>query len=113
MKKLLATTFVVMLLGTSMCYGEYVKEGNTFVNTASSGRTTRNLVITPYKYRPNKNKPDEYYIWINTNNGACYIKRVSKTSGKERYDRIKDEDLCKQVAKSLGVEYSYKPRNKK
>lgn len=112
MKKLIVSVLVALMLGTPS-YCEVIKKGNTYINVTQS-RKTKELVATPYKYVPNSKKPNEVYtVYINANNGACYIKRVSKTTGNQRDERIKDEEMCKNIAKAMGIEYTYKPRNKK
>lgn len=112
MKKFIISVLVALMLGTPS-YCEVIKKGNTYINVTQS-RKTKELVATPYKYMPNSKKPNEVYtVYINVNNGACYIKRVSKTTGTQRDEKIKDEKTNKDIAQAMGIEYTYKPRNKK
>ena len=47
-----------------------------------------------------------YPIFI-SKNGACYIKRISKKSGKE-YKQYLGEEISREICKEIGIEYKNK-----
>lgn len=47
-----------------------------------------------------------YPIFI-SKNGACYIKRISKKSGKE-YKQYLGEEISREICKEIGIEYKKK-----
>ena len=108
MKKLIISVLVALMLGTPS-YCEVVRKGNNFTQVAST-RSKKNLVLTKYTYTTKSG--ETYPIYIDTNSGACYLKRVSKKTG-NAYEQKLDEETSKAIAKELGIEYTWKPRNKK
>lgn len=51
-------------------------------------------------------------IFINKENGRCYVIRTSKKTGKQYQQPLKEE-ICKVVCKDMGIKYTYKPQKRK
>lgn len=76
----------------------YKKEGNTYIKSSNSSKSERQ---TGFLYKDSKG--NEFPIYIG-NSGSCYIKKISKKTGKE-YRQYLGEEISKDICKSLGVEY--------
>ena len=77
MKKfMIFLVMLVMSMAGTTCFAEIVRTGNTF----SVEQTAQADVQTPYTWKDKDGKT--YPIFI-TRKGACYVKRISKKTGKE------------------------------
>lgn len=96
MKKLL--TIIVILFSITSIHSEIKREGNTFKveQTTSMNQDTETI----YKWQDKQGI--EYPIFI-TKSGSCYIKRVSKKTGKE-YKQYLKKEIQEQIKKELGYE---------
>ena len=99
---------VLFLFGISLYAQSYKKEGNTFVQQARK-YSRAEPKETPYKYKDSKD--NEYVIYITTS-GTCFIKKISKNSGKE-YRYYLDAEISKEVSKAMGIEYKPKVKASK
>ena len=88
-------TLLVALIVSVASYADVVREGNTFKveKTASVNKDQR----TPYTWQDKEGKT--YPIFI-TKNGACYIIRISKKTGKE-YKQYLPKEIKEQINKEL------------
>lgn len=84
------------------------RSGNTF----SVEQTTKSDVETPYTWKDKDGKTYPIYISkkgartsksaVGTSGGSCYIKRISKKTGKE-YKYYLSKETQEQIRKELGV----------
>ena len=86
----------------------YTRQGNTFTQTGTS-RTKSEPKKTKFTWKDTDGV--EYPIYI-SDNGSCFIFKVSKKSGNE-YRKYLGENVSKEVCAELGIEYTYKPKQKK
>lgn len=88
---------VLALTMVSVSYAGVVRDGNTFksesVSTASQDTET--------KYEWQDKEGNKYPIYI-TKKGACYVKRISKKTGKE-YKYYLPKDIQAEIQKELGI----------
>ena len=103
MKKLLMTTFVVLALGSSYCYGDVVRSGNTFIQTSKT-ITKKEAIKTKFTWQDSKG--NSYPIYI-SESGSCFIIKVSKKTNKE-YRQYLGKELSIQICKELGLTYKNK-----
>lgn len=96
MKKffIILVMLIVSMTGTT-CVAEVVRNGNTFETV----QTSQADVQTPYTWKDKDGKIYPIYI---SKKGACYVKRVSKKTGKE-YKYYLPKEVQKQVRKELGM----------
>lgn len=98
MKRVIFILTFALFAGVICANAQEVKrEGNNF--TQVSNLRQSNDTQTVYTYTI---KDISYPIWI-TKNGRCYIVRTSKNGN--QYKQYLDEEISKQIAKELGVEY--------
>lgn len=99
---------VFIILVISCCNADaqtVTRSGNTFI--ATSTRSTRsNAIETKYEYKDTDGKT--YKIFI-TQNGRCFIKRISAKSGKE-YNKYLPETISREISKELNIEYKEKKK---
>lgn len=96
MKKfLIILVMLIMGMAGTTCVAEVVRTGNTF----SVEQTAQADVQTPYTWKSKDGKTYPIYI---TKKGACYIKRVSKKTGKE-YKYYLPKETQAQIKKELGM----------
>ena len=84
------------------------KSGNTFSIEKQSNKKSTTLVQTDYYFETSEGILP---IYVNYENGRCYVIRTSKKTGKQ-YNQPLKEDVCKAVCKELGIKYSYKSKKK-
>lgn len=88
-------TLLVALIVSVASYADVVREGNTFkVEKTASGNKDQQ---TPYTWQDKEGKT--YPIFI-TKNGACYIIKVSKKTGKE-YKYYLPKEVQEQIKKEI------------
>ncbi len=82
--------------------------GNNYTNV-TKGRQSSQGTETPYTWSDRSGT--SYNIFI-CNNGRCY---VNKTSGKtnKQYKYYLNEEISKDVAKKMNIEYTYVKKSKK
>lgn len=106
MKKIL-----IMLLLAVMsinCVAQtYTVKGNTYSSVRKL--TKKEGTKTPYTWEDSKGNTYSIYILPD---GRCYTNRVSGTTGKEYRSYLKEE-ISKDIAKKVGVNYTYVKKNKK
>jgi hypothetical protein len=83
----------LIFLTSVACFAEVKREGNTFKTEKVSTSDT------PTKYKWADKEGNKYTIYI-TKNNACYVKRISKKSGKE-YKYYLPKDIQAQIVKEL------------
>lgn len=91
-------TLLVALCMSVASYANVVREGNTF--KVEKVNSVNQDTETIYKWQDKQGI--EYPIFI-TKNGSCYIKRVSKKTGKE-YKQYLKKEIQEQIKKELGYE---------
>jgi hypothetical protein len=77
-------------------FAEVTRTGNTFKVEQTSQQDT----LTSYNWQDKDGVSYPIYV---TKKGACYIKRVSKNSGKE-YKYYLPKEVQEQIKKELGLE---------
>lgn len=77
------------------------RKGNTFEQVASKKSSATPAIKTAYTWKDNKGA--DYPIYI-TQNGRCFVNKVSGKTGKE-YKYYLNEEISKTVCKELGVTY--------
>lgn len=78
----------------------YNRKGNNF-EQVSSKNTGSKSTKTQYTWTDSRGKTYPIYI---TNNGRCFINKVSAKSGKE-YKYYLPKEVSQQIAKELGIKY--------
>lgn len=90
---------ITLLIALSMSvigYADIVRDGDTFkVETTSVNKDTKT------KYTWEDKEGNKYPIFI-TKKGACYVKRVSKKTGKE-YKYYLPKDIQETIKKELNI----------
>jgi hypothetical protein len=95
MKKIIFS-ILLCLFCTTIYAQNVIKEGNTFKKEIKTNRnTTKNKTI----YFWEDSKGIKYPIYLSKNN-ACYIKKISKKTGKE-YKYYLDKEISKQIIKQI------------
>ncbi len=93
MKKFLIA-IVVLIIGTvGQINAEVVRNGNTFETV----QTSQTDVQTPYTWKDKDGKAYPIYI---SKKGACYVKRISKKTGKE-YKYYLPKEIQEQIKQEL------------
>lgn len=87
MKKYLFLVALVMMAGAPIFAQDVKREGNTFVYVQSDKVSLKNDTKTQYTYKAKDGK--EYPIYL-SKNGKAFIVRVSKKSGREYKQYLKE-----------------------
>nr|DAI45588.1 MAG TPA: hypothetical protein [Bacteriophage sp.] len=90
-------TLLVALLMSVASYADVVRNGDTF----KVEKTTSVTQDTQTKYTWEDKDGNKYPIFI-TKRGACYVKRVSKKTGKE-YKQYLPKDIQAQIKQEMGI----------
>ena len=106
MKKILVM-LLIAVLSMNMCAQSYKVEGNTYTSVSAKNKTEGKK--TPYQYESRDGQKYDIYI---LDDGRCYTNRVSGTTGKE-YRAYLKEEISKDIAKKVGVKYTYVKKSKK
>ena len=99
MRYLLIILFTVLGISTVNAQ-TYERKGNTFEQTTAIKSKVK-PEKTPFTWVDSKGIA--YHIYI-TQNGRCYVLKVSKNTGKE-YKHYLPVDLAKEICKSMNREY--------
>ena len=89
---------LALLLGSFTGYAGVTREGDTF-KVEKTATTSSN---TQTKYTWQDKEGNKYPIFI-TKKGACYVKRVSKKTGKE-YKYYLPKDIQETIKKELNIQ---------
>ena len=101
MKKLFLA--IMLLIACNFTVAQtIVREGNTFTSVSSTKESKE--IKTNFTWKDSKG--NEYPIYVGKS-GACYIKRVSKKTGKE-YKQYLGAEVSSQICKELGIAYTTK-----
>lgn len=103
-KLILIAIFIIASISASYAQN-YTKEGKTY--KAEKVVKQASDVQTDFTWEDSKG--NTYPIFI-SKSGSCYIKKVSKKTGKE-YKQYLGAEISADICKQLGVEY--KPTTKK
>jgi hypothetical protein len=98
MKKLFI--LLMFLLPFACMAQDVVRNGKNFTKVSQSDTKE---IQTEFTYTI---KGIVYPIFI-SKNGACYIKRISKKTGKE-YKQYLGEEISREICKEIGIEYKKK-----
>lgn len=109
MRNIIIFLLCVLALGinTTKCEAQVKKNGNTF--SVENTRKSVTLTQTQYFFETSEGILP---IYVNKENGRCYVMRTSKKTGR-MYEQPLKEEVCKAVCKELGIKYSYKPKKSK
>ena len=103
--------FIIMLLlavmSVNMTAQSFVVKDNTYTSVSSKKKIEGKK--TPYQYDSKDGQKYDIYILPD---GRCYTNRVSGTTGKPYRSYLKEE-ISKDIAKKVGVNYTYVKKNKK
>lgn len=94
MKKFIIALVVLIIGAVGQINAEVVRSGNTFETV----QTSQTDVQTPYTWKDKDGKIYPIYI---SKKGACYVKRISKKTGKE-YKYYLPKEIQEQIRKELG-----------
>lgn len=97
MKKTLISIVILFLASTVVFSQEYKREGKQFASISQPKEKSEN-VVTGYTWKESNGSVHDIYI---TKNNACYIKKVSKKTGKE-YRKYLPKEVAAEIAKELG-----------
>lgn len=106
MKKILIM-LLFAVLSMNVCAQSYKVEGNTYTSVSSKKKVEGKK--TPYQYESRDGKKYDIYI---LDDGRCYTNRVSGTTGKPYRSYLKEE-ISKDIAKRVGIVYTYVKKSKK
>ena len=106
MKKILIM-LLLAVLSMNVCAQSYKVEGNTYTSVSSKKKIEGKK--TPYQYESRDGQKYDIYI---LDDGRCYINRVSGTTGKPYRSYLKEE-ISKDIAKRVGIVYTYVKKSKK
>lgn len=99
-----AVILAIICIALAVCLNvnaqSVVREGNTFSSVSSKSVTQEKKTKFTWK----DSKGTEYPIYI-SKTGSCYVKKVSKKTGKE-YKQYLGKEVSAQVCKELGIEYT-------
>lgn len=107
MNKLVFTVALLLMLGvnnSSSFSREVIRRGNTF--TVASKMKQVNSTKTRFTWQDSKGVLYPIYI---SQNGACYVLRVSKKTNKE-YKSYLGAEISIQICKELNIKYSSKSK---
>lgn len=105
MKRVIITIALLLTLTAGQAQQQVTREGNTFSVVSNK---TKQATETKTQYEWQDSKGNKYPIYVGKS-GACYVKRISKKTGKE-YKQYLGAEISAQVCKELGREY--KPKSK-
>lgn len=112
MKKFLQMMLIVLIASFSVLpcetQAQTKREGNTFIQQTSRNQAS-SAIKTKYTWEDTKG--NSYPIYI-TNNGRCFVNKVSSKTGKE-YKYYLDEETSKTIASEMGINYVPKQSKKK
>ena len=104
MKKLIYCIILMLAFGIQNTNAQnIVREGMTFKQMSKSSSSKADTLLTTFRYEDSKGL--QYPIIINKQSGRCWIWRKSNKTGK-MYKSYLSEDICKQVCKELGIQYT-------
>lgn len=107
MKKILIM-LLLAVLSMNICVAQsYKVEGNTYTSVSSKKKVEGKK--TSYQYESRDGQKYDIYILPD---GRCYMNRISSTTGKEYRSYLKEE-ISKDIAKKVGVNYTYVKKSKK
>ena len=107
MKKILIM-LLIAVMSMNVCVAQsFVVKDNVYT-TASSKKKVEGKK-TPYQYESRDGQKYDIYI---LDDGRCYTNRVSGTTGKTYRSYLKEE-ISKDIAKKVGVKYTYVKKSKK
>lgn len=102
--KLFITTIVAILLGIYTANAQsFTRNGNTFTQISAKSNK-KEATQTKFTWKDNKGKV--YPIFI-TQNGRCFVNKVSAKTNKE-YKYYLKEDLAREICKALNITYKEK-----
>ena len=107
MKKIIY--FIVMMIAFALnANAQFNLDGNNYTNV-TKGRQSSQGTETPYTWSDRSGT--SYNIFI-CNNGRCYVNKTSSKTNKE-YKYYLNEEISKDVAKKMNIEYTYVKKSKK
>ncbi len=106
MKKILVM-LLLAVMSMNVCAQSFVVKDNVYTTTSSKKKVEGKK--TPYQYESRDGQKYDIYI---LDDGRCYTNRVSGTTGKQYRSYLKEE-ISKDIAKKVGITYSYVKKTKK
>ena len=106
MKKILVM-LLLAVMSINVCAQSFVIKNNTYTSVNAKKKTEGKK--TPYQYEARDGQKYDIYILPD---GRCYTNRVSGTTGKE-YRAYLKEEISKDIAKKVGITYTYVKKSKK
>ena len=108
MKQIILCITMLLALGmnNSTAYAQsFTRNGKTFKQTSTKGTAKKDTLLTSYTFEDSKGI--SYPIVINRSSGRCYIWKKSSKTGK-LYKMYMKEEISRQVAKELNINYKQK-----
>ena len=102
-RRLLTLLLLVLAMGLAANAQTYTRNGNTFISSTGE-RVKAEPIKTKFTWKDTKGK--EYPVYI-SNNGSCFVIKVSAKTGKE-YRNYLGPEISEQICKELGIEYKGK-----
>ena len=102
--KYLLTAMLVMIMAVTSQAQNYTRNGKEFSKVTTVKKTKEDR-DTGFTYKDSNGTVYPIYM---SESGSCYIKRVSKKTGKE-YKSYLGPEISSQICGDLGVDYKGKP----
>lgn len=108
MKKIIYAIVMMIAFTLNVNAQSFNINGNNYTNVTKGRQSSQG---TETKYTWSDRSGTSYNIFICTN-GRCYVNKTSGKTGKI-YKYYLNEDISKDVAKKVGIEYTYVKKSKK
>ncbi len=108
MKKIIYVIIMMIAFTLNVNAQSFNVDGNNYTNV-TKGRQSSQGTETPYTWSDRSGT--KYNIFV-CQNGRCYVNKTSGKTGK-KYKYYLNEDISKDVAKKVGIEYNYVKKSKK
>lgn len=102
MKKFIIAAIMLLCMVNNSIYAQnVVRKGNNFTSVSTKSKASKSENKTQFTWTDSKG--NTYPIYIGKS-GACYVKKVSKNTGKE-YNQYLGPEVSMEVCKALGRKY--------
>lgn len=108
MKKIIYVIIMMIAFTINVNAQSFNVDGDNYTNV-TKGRKSSQGTETPYTWSDRSGT--KYNIFI-CKNGRCYVNKTSTKTNKT-YKYYLSEEISKDVAKKVGIEYSYVKKSKK
>lgn len=109
MKKIIYLIMFMLTIIVNCNAQTFNVNGDNYTNVSNRGRQSAKGTETKYTWSDRSG--NSYKIFI-LENGRCYVNKTSAKTGKE-YKYYLSEDISKDVASKVGIDYTYVKKSKK